>query len=273
MPEPKQGPASAAPAAETLAAILAEMREYFDLLKRGLIPDNVARMTTRQRHQFWADRIEAAAKREREAAQYSRDARDAMDYAATAARQAFVGVDLANNKPTHTCVEIAPGNAAAMREALDGFLYWAKRMDEKGCSMRQFVDFVREKTESALSAPARNCDVGTADGLPLRRPEGEPRGMSNAQRAAKPRHVWLWGRDAVHEIEEYKSAFCVEVFATKRAMLNAWKALGNLEMLDDEERYTRDPNTVYAVWHKKNGENVLQAGHRALVQTAEDPAQ
>ena len=52
----------------------------------------------------------------------------------------------------------APGNAAAMREALDGFLYWAKRMDEKGCSMREFVDFVREKTESALSAPARNCD-------------------------------------------------------------------------------------------------------------------
>ena len=50
---------------EPLAAILAEMREYFDLLKRGLIPDNVARMTTRQRHQFWADRIEAAVRRER----------------------------------------------------------------------------------------------------------------------------------------------------------------------------------------------------------------
>ena len=100
---------------------------------------------------------------------------------------------------------------------------------------------------------------------------GEPREMSNAQRTAKPRHVWLWGSDAAHEIEEYKSAFCATVFATKRAMLNAWKALGNIEILDDEKWYTRDPNTVYAVWHKKNGENVLQVGQRALVQTADAP--
>lgn len=54
-------------------------------------------------------------------------------------------------------------NMAAMREALADIRYWAKRMDEKGCSMREFVDFVRQRTESALSAPARNCDVGTME--------------------------------------------------------------------------------------------------------------
>lgn len=82
----------------------------------------------------------------------------------------------------------------------------------------------------------------------------------------KTRNVWLWASDAAHEIQEFKSAFCVGVFATKRSMLKAWKELGDLEMLDDEEQYTKDQNTVYAVWHKTNGENVLQVGHKVCIQ-------
>lgn len=78
-------------------------------------------------------------------------------------------------------------------------------------------------------------------------------------------HVWLWGCDAAHNIQEFQSVFCVNVFATKRAMLKAWKELGDIEMLDDD-MYTQDPNTIYAVWHRINGENMFQVGHRIRIE-------
>lgn len=110
------------------------------------------------------DRIEAAAEREREAAQSVRDTRDAMDYAATATRP-FVGVDLAKDEPTHTYVEIAPGNAAALREALkaiDGntdLLDIAENIAPNLHPSHSFVAVqIRRIVRAALAAPARNCD-------------------------------------------------------------------------------------------------------------------
>lgn len=63
----------------------------------------------------------------------------------------------------------APVNAAAMREALNQLRDWALldinenaiRSDEP--NYKKLVDGIVEITNAALAAPARNCDVGTAD--------------------------------------------------------------------------------------------------------------
>ena len=127
---------------ETIADIANEIRGYFDLLKRGLIPDNVARMTTRQRHQFWADRLDAAAKRE------------AIDAELKWTR---IGYD-------ERKAEERPGNSAALRDAL-------QRLDENLCrdivDGRRYFDALgydpQEDISAALAAPARNCDKGFRD--------------------------------------------------------------------------------------------------------------
>lgn len=86
---------------------------------------------------------------------------------AGAARPAFVGVDLAKDKPTYSCVEIAPGNAAAMREALetvsDSLHTIAGSISPEFCA--SVADDAKAKIRAALAAPARNCDVGTAEDL------------------------------------------------------------------------------------------------------------
>jgi len=52
------------------------------------------------------------------------------------------------------------GNAAAMREALKAAIYCLKnRWTCSGYTVEETVDKIR----SALAAPARNCDVGTAE--------------------------------------------------------------------------------------------------------------
>ena len=127
MPETKQGPASAAPAAATtepLAAILAEMREAgrSDEHADGpLIED-------------YADRIEAAAERERNA--HTNDIHDAL-YKAT-------GI---------------PGNAAALREALmKAKLYFDHRGEGTNLDdARMAIDAIIS-IDAAFAAPARNCD-------------------------------------------------------------------------------------------------------------------
>ena len=113
---------------ESLSAILAEFRQF------ALRAAEEDKMISPESVLLLADRIEAAAKFADAMCRKNEEAAFKRGQAA------------------------APGNAAAMREALDDIQYWAKRMDEKGCSMREFVDFAREKIESALSAPARNCD-------------------------------------------------------------------------------------------------------------------
>ena len=57
---------------------------------------------------------------------------------------------LAKDKPTYTCVEIAPGNAAAMREALE----YAREV----LTLNGFVEPV-VRCDAALVAPPRACDV------------------------------------------------------------------------------------------------------------------
>jgi len=93
----------------------------------------------------WADRIEAAVEREREAYCDLCKEKDA----------AYDRLLLERDKAIKAR---APGNAAAMREALEEQLrYWnshVRNHDEEE---------MRKRTEAALAAPARNCDVGTAE--------------------------------------------------------------------------------------------------------------
>ncbi len=91
MPEPKQGPAPAAPAAEPLSAILAEMRRHADQIG----PTAAIAL---------CDRIEAAAERERDEARRLDAIRESDEAFARCARC---------DRPERS------GNAAAMREALD----------------------------------------------------------------------------------------------------------------------------------------------------------
>lgn len=145
MPEPKQGPASAAPAAEPLSAILAEMRAD------RCIPHHID----------WADRIEAAAEREYEEAKaYFEKLHDGPSMICTAKNCAMRNVGLA-------IANAAPGNAAAMRAAL---VECAKRIGMHVVNFKTGVvppdaEAEAEKDENAhsrafaaLAAPARNCD-------------------------------------------------------------------------------------------------------------------
>ena len=134
MPDTKQGSAAAAPAAATpepLAAIFAEMRLDADILVfPTLTPDKL---------RTYADRIERAAERERNA--HTNDIHDAL-YMAT-------GI---------------PGNAAAMREALEQALAYCESDQKSGLAYSD-NDVLVPMLRAALAAPARNCDVGTADDL------------------------------------------------------------------------------------------------------------
>ena len=147
MPEPKQSPASAAPAAATpepLAAVLAEMREAgrSDEHADGpLIED-------------YADRIEAAAERERVKAR-----RDAE------IEWTRIGYDERKAEEKR-----APGNAAAMRDLLEKIRHeygWG-RIGSRTCvsseaDVERVSDLFEKQIDAALAAPARNCDVGTAE--------------------------------------------------------------------------------------------------------------
>lgn len=131
--------------AEALAAILAEMSDGIHTGRADIID------AVNERLLAYAGRIKAAVKREREEV--------------TAARHAFVGVDFAKDKPTYTCVEIAPGNAAAMREALERLDEHLHEDDYDGHLFFNLFDYdPKEEIRAALSAPARNCDwFQTAD--------------------------------------------------------------------------------------------------------------
>lgn len=77
----------------------------------------------------------------------------------------FVGVDLAKDKPTFVFATIAPGNAAAMREALERLDEHLHEDDYDGHLFFNLFDYdPKEEIRAALSAPARNCDwFQTAD--------------------------------------------------------------------------------------------------------------
>ena len=57
-----------------------------------------------------------------------------------------------------------PGNAAAMREALESCLDFIMRLDRAfNPFMQNLLEDAIAKANTALSAPPRNCDVGTAE--------------------------------------------------------------------------------------------------------------
>lgn len=100
---------------ETLEDILREMREFADTESQS-----IGRDVLRRRIQHFADRIEAARKREREA----------------------------------TCQEsLQVGNAAKMREALKAVYECAKD------GVLTIRESAFEKVVSALAEPPRNCDL------------------------------------------------------------------------------------------------------------------
>ena len=110
---------------ETLADILAEMRR--EERPYGISNDRL---------RSYADRIERAAERERNA--HTNDIHDAL-YMAT-------GI---------------PGNAAAMREALNRVGHLAndlRNITERDTEVRADVNEIVDVCRAALAAPARNCD-------------------------------------------------------------------------------------------------------------------
>ena len=133
---------------ETIADIVRELRKF--AYSNGGKPRTwIERISVRQWHAI-LDKIEAAAKRERERAESSRDTRDAMRYAEYAMRDrpTFVGVDLA--KP-----EKNSGNSAALREALERFVVLFDRGEDVTPDEAYSC---ANKARAALAAPPRNCD-------------------------------------------------------------------------------------------------------------------
>ncbi len=132
---------------ETLADIVREMRN--DEFARSM----AAITHTGAMHDMLcaiADRIEAAAWR-------------AHDIAA--ALLAAKGVMYPHPDPDNAPPPTA-GNAAAMREALEIIARKADKVDKIGMGYNDAVEIsldIQSVAEAALSAPPRNCDVGTAD--------------------------------------------------------------------------------------------------------------
>ena len=100
---------------EPLAAVLAEMRASSLSTVRA-----------------WADRIDAAAEREREKAK-----------------------DLSKELDGNRAIT---GNAAAMRESIETMRRYAMLPQEE-LSLSLLQRTIHEKCDDALSAPARNCDI------------------------------------------------------------------------------------------------------------------
>ena len=107
---------------ETVSDIMSEMREYADSMEKHLIYDLSECSTDYLR--VLADRIEAAAKRERET---TREKSSAV------------------------------GNAAEMREAL----VMVKRLFDCRLMWQSDIRKAHEAVNSALAESPRNCDVGT----------------------------------------------------------------------------------------------------------------
>ena len=147
---------------ETIADILREMRTYFQTQKRNGKPEH------RPWHQVlsdWADRIEAAAKRELSRAAEDAAGKAALDRTARDAAE-YMAYAMAHNSATQS------GNAAAMLAALEecrDYLYgvlhdafYDAQVSEQsdnpsmaGCEREQKL---YKEVAAALSAPARNCD-------------------------------------------------------------------------------------------------------------------
>lgn len=143
---------------ETIADIVAEMRSNeFDDPSFNVYSLVAARTLARG----WADRIEAAAKREREAGA------EAAQICGEIGE--LIGREAACKEKVTDCNHL--GNAAAMREALERCASMGEQIENQLGSSEDTVYAFRgerclahnisECARAALSAPPRNCDVGT----------------------------------------------------------------------------------------------------------------
>lgn len=109
---------------ETISDIVREMRTLGRLDEKST--DKIPRTLQALGLRTYADRIEAAAKREREA---------------TREKSSQVG------------------NVAAMREALEQFVEYSNLVCKMGMFTRNRLVTLTEKARDAISAPPRNCDL------------------------------------------------------------------------------------------------------------------
>lgn len=143
---------------ETVADIVAEMHYLGKLDEKSI--DKIPRTLMGLGLRTYADRIEAAAKRERGTAW-----NEGYDHAKRDFRPIADELERLRNTPI--------GNATAMREALEYVLNFDASNDAAmgdGISdaerIAEYADHIEEsqkKAHAALSAPPRNCDVGTAE--------------------------------------------------------------------------------------------------------------
>ena len=116
-----------------------------------------------------ADRIEAACKREATAEKSSAVGNAAAckkrdEVVLRLSKEEYKGMQEALSEHDRLCEMLSEsrmsvGNAAAMRDALLNSQEYAAAMDVDDGNVLAILDACRD----ALSAPARNCDVGTAD--------------------------------------------------------------------------------------------------------------
>ena len=130
---------------ETLADIIAEMRRY------GANSPRVLAL---------ADRIEAAANLEyQEAKDYFAKLHDGPSMICTAKNCAVRNIGLSLAAAPRKFDEAAPGNAAAMREALEWVAQFAELgVDDELGADGQNILTAAEMARAALAAPDRNCD-------------------------------------------------------------------------------------------------------------------
>ena len=135
---------------ETIADIITVARGVFDeLRKHGYNVVSVERMAD------IIDRVEEAHKREREAGA------EAAQICGEIGE--MLGREEAKNKSVTNCNRL--GNSAKMRDALENIAEYAKAAacHTEDAHLLGYLNQIERWVEAALSAPPRNCDVGTPE--------------------------------------------------------------------------------------------------------------
>ena len=135
---------------ETIDEIVREMRIIGGIEEKST--DQIPNSFQSPGLRMFADRIEAAAKREREAGAESAQVCGEIGD--------MVGREAACHQPVTDCHGF--GNSAAMREALESVRNWCLNRLVNS-SHQVTVEGLLSVVNAALSAPSRNCDVGTAE--------------------------------------------------------------------------------------------------------------
>ena len=134
---------------ETVADIMSEMREYADNMEKHLLYD--LRECATDYLRVLADRIEAADHRFREITKMI-------------PHEEAAAAEMETTTPTSEKSSVV-GDAAAMHEALNKILWCLEWMSDNAENkiIKDHLAKPIELAKSALSAPTRNCNVGTVD--------------------------------------------------------------------------------------------------------------